>query len=103
MSRRVIQYVVCRIAALVVLLLVGTPAAAWADCPSLGTEAISIAIDNPGVPLTDYFALVTIDTATPIAAGHMRADGGDIRVGDAACTPYAYWLESGINTSATRI
>jgi len=54
---------------------------------------------------------VTVDTATPIAAGHMKASGDDIRfvgimpnvkaVGFGPFLPY--YIESGINTTTTKI
>ena len=53
--------------------------------------------------LTDYQVLIVLDTASPIAEGKMREDGADIRFTDAAGNLLPYWIESGINTEATRI
>jgi len=55
---------------------------------------------------TDYQTVLEIDTATPIAAGQMRADGGDVRVfGDAAHSEALdfYIDPTTLNTTATRI
>ncbi|GAG18290.1 unnamed protein product, partial [marine sediment metagenome] len=61
--------------------------------------------------LYDYQVEATIDTATPIAAGHMESDCSDIRFTDDSTNwndhnwdhSYSYWIESGCNTSATKI
>jgi len=53
--------------------------------------------------LTDYQILVTVDTASLIKQGKMRPDAGDIRFTDENGTLLPYWIESGINTSSTRI
>jgi hypothetical protein len=66
----------------------------------------AITIDNTANSntLTDYQVLVTMDTATPIYLGKMRSDCGDIRFTDSdGVTPLNYWIESGINTTATNI
>ena len=52
--------------------------------------------------LTNYQVLITVDTATPISAGKMRSDCGDIRFYD-GITPLNYWIEGGINTTSTQI
>jgi hypothetical protein len=52
--------------------------------------------------LTDYQVLVTLDTQSLISAGKMRSDGGDIRFADGV-TLLNYWIESGINTTSTKI
>ncbi|MFN7988125.1 MAG: DUF2341 domain-containing protein [Thermoanaerobaculia bacterium] len=61
--------------------------------------------ENSGAALSAYQVSVTIDTATPIAAGQMRADAGDLRFGpDVAGTSfYPYWIESGVNTASTMV
>jgi len=54
--------------------------------------------------LTNYQVLITVDTASIISAGKMRSDGGDIRFTDSdGGTLLNYWIESGINTSYTKI
>jgi len=65
-----------------------------------------ITINNTGnaSSLADYQVLVTVDTANLISAGKMRSDGGDIRFTDGdGTTLISYWIESGINTTSTRI
>jgi hypothetical protein len=54
--------------------------------------------------LTDYQVLVTLDTSSTISAGKMRSDCGDIRFTDSdGVTNLNYWLESGCNTTSTKI
>jgi hypothetical protein len=56
--------------------------------------------------LTNYQVLLVVNTAAPIAAGHMRADGADIRFSANVCSPvvmYDYWIENFLNTDSTRI
>jgi len=65
-----------------------------------------VRIDNSQNPnnLTYYQVLVTVDTAFLIAQGKMRSDCGDIRFTDSdGVTLLPYWIESGINTSTTKI
>jgi len=66
--------------------------------------ARNITIDNSSnsSSLTDYQVLITVDTATPISAGKMRSDCGDIRFYDGT-NNLSYWIEGGINTTSTRI
>jgi hypothetical protein len=53
---------------------------------------------------TDFQMLVTVNTAVPIAAGKMKADGSDIRFTmNGSLTELNYWIEEGINTAATKI
>jgi len=54
--------------------------------------------------LTDYQVLITLDTQGLISAGKMKNDCGDIRFTDSdGSTQLNYWLESGCNTTATKI
>jgi len=54
--------------------------------------------------LTNYQVLVTVDTASLISAGKMRSDCGDIRFTDIdGVTILPYWIESGVNTTTTKI
>jgi hypothetical protein len=60
--------------------------------------------NNTASALTNYQVLVIIDTQTLISQGKMRSDGGDIRfTGSDGVTLIDYWVESGINTTSTRI
>jgi hypothetical protein len=54
--------------------------------------------------LTDYQVLVTLDTQSLISQGKMRSDCGDIRFIDSdGTTLLNYWIESGCNTTNTKI
>jgi hypothetical protein len=71
---------------------------------SVNTVTRAIAIRNPTAnPLSDYQVPLTIDTQSAISSGKMRSDGGDIRLVDSSSSPVDYWVESGLNTPATRI
>ncbi|MEW5759692.1 MAG: DUF2341 domain-containing protein [Candidatus Thermoplasmatota archaeon] len=63
-----------------------------------------INITNSVSALTDYQVLVTFNTASLISDRKMRPDCGDIRFTDSDCsTSLNYWLESGCNSTDTRI
>ena len=54
--------------------------------------------------LTEYQILVIIDSWTLITEGKLRPDAGDIRFASSdGETELNYWIESGINTTSTRI
>ncbi|MEM0481238.1 MAG: DUF2341 domain-containing protein, partial [Candidatus Aenigmatarchaeota archaeon] len=60
--------------------------------------------ENSGKNLTDYQVLITLDTASLISAGKMKSDCGDIRFTDSdGTTLLNYWIESGCNSTNTRI
>jgi len=61
-------------------------------------------IENYGDNVSNYIAFLEVNTLSPITLGRMNSDGSDIRFGD-GCTSnyYDYWIQSGINTSSTRI
>jgi uncharacterized repeat protein (TIGR01451 family) len=70
------------------------------------TYRVPITITNgSGLTRTDYQVLIELDTQVLIAQGKMRADGGDIRFSTDSdgTTLIDYWIESGINTTNTRI
>lgn len=65
-----------------------------------------ITIDNTGNSntLTDYQVLVTADTAALISAGKLISNCADIRFADSdLTTPLNYWLESGCNSTSTKL
>ncbi|RLI58598.1 MAG: hypothetical protein DRO67_10580, partial [Candidatus Asgardarchaeum californiense] len=81
-----------------------SPSLCWWD--SSWQYRVPIEINNTGNSnnLTDYQVLVTVDTATLISDGKMRSDCGDIRFVDSDdSTKLSYWIESGCNTSSTKI
>jgi len=59
--------------------------------------------ENSGATLTDYQIRLVLDTASMVAAGHLRADAADLRFGTAASggTLMDYYIESGVNTAST--
>ena len=75
----------------------------WWDTSWVYRKPINIT-ENSGSTLTDYQILVTVDTQSLISAGKMRTNGGDIRFTDTdGTTLINYWVESGINTTSTKI
>jgi len=67
-------------------------------------RAVTINNTQNSNTLTDYQVLVVVDTASLIAQGKMRSDCGDIRFTDEdGVTQLNYWIESGCNTTSTRI
>ncbi len=67
-------------------------------------QAITIT-NNATTAGTNIQVLVTLNTATTIAANQMQANGNDIRFGStcSGATLYNYYIESGINTATTKI
>ena len=61
--------------------------------------------EHSGNLITDYQLKITVDTQTPISNGDMSSSGDDIRF-STSCNGgslLSYWIESGLNTSATQI
>ncbi|MCX7779086.1 MAG: DUF2341 domain-containing protein [Patescibacteria group bacterium] len=64
----------------------------------------SITINNPsGQELKNYQILLTINTAELISAGELQSDCDDLRFTSLSGASLNYWLESGCNTSQTKI
>lgn len=102
------KYVVPRYLLFAALLLaIAGSSAAHAQCLSSWLYKAPVTISNTGgtAALTDHQVLVTINTQALISSGKMRPDGADIRfiVNEATCATACYWIESGLNTPATRI
>ena len=59
--------------------------------------------ESSGATLTDYQIRLVLDTASMVAAGHLRADAADLRFGTAASggTLMDYYIERGVNTAST--
>ena len=69
------------------------------------TYRMQMTIDNQSntSSLTDFQTLIILNTADLITAGKMMTAGEDIRFVDESGMPAAYWIESGMNTTQTRI
>src|SRR4030095_1189803 len=63
---------------------------------------ITVTNNNPA-GYTNFEVRDSINTLALISSGKMKADGGDIRFADSLCNSLNYFVESGINTNATRI
>lgn len=60
--------------------------------------------ENSGIDLKNYQIMISLDTASLIAAGKMRSDCGDIRFFDETGKMLNYYIEPGTcNTPSTRI
>ena len=61
--------------------------------------------ENSGANVIDYQMLITFDSQTLIGNGQMNANGSDIRFtsGCTGGTNFNYWIESGINTTTTKV
>ncbi len=63
-----------------------------------------VTISNSGSTLTDYQILITIDTAALVTAGKLLSSCNDIRFSSSdGSTLLNYWIESGCNTTSTKI
>ena len=78
---------------------------AQSQCLSAWKYYLPITVaNNTFANLSDYQVKVTVNTATPIAAGKMISTGDDIRFIDgASCNNLNYWIESGMNSANTVI
>jgi DNA-binding MarR family transcriptional regulator len=91
---------------LVIIACLSLASVALADAtwwnPSWQYRISATITENSGKDLTNYQALITIDTQSLISSNKMRSDCGDIRfVADGV--EASYWLESGCSSSNTRI
>ncbi len=63
-----------------------------------------VTISNSGSTLADYQILITIDTSTLVTAGKLLSSCNDIRFSSSdGSTLLNYWIESGCNTTSTKI
>lgn len=62
-----------------------------------------LTINNSGSSLSNFQVRLVVNTQALISAGKMNSAGNDIRFADASCNNIPYWIESGINTTATVI
>lgn len=56
-----------------------------------------------GTALSNYQVSITLNTAALVSAGQMLASGNDIRFTDNSCNNLNYWIQSGMNSTATVI
>ncbi len=83
----------------------------WSVCPRLSADGggfwtykRSIAIvGSVAGGQVNYVVPVVIDTAALVGAGKLRANGADLRFANASGAELTWWLESGINTPATKV
>ncbi|MFM9947177.1 MAG: DUF2341 domain-containing protein [Saprospiraceae bacterium] len=61
--------------------------------------------ENSGLNVANYQLLLTLNTQDLVTAGQINANGDDIRFGADlnGTTLFSYWIESGMNTSNTKI
>jgi hypothetical protein len=76
---------------------------AWWNTSWLYRRPITINNTLNSNTLTDYQVLITLDTRTLISQGKMRSDCGDIRFANSTDYLLNYWIESGCNTTSTKI
>ena len=76
----------------------------WCNNLSDWKYRIPITITNPtSYDMIDFEVALIINTSALISAGKMNLDGSDIRIVDATCGILPHYIESGLNTTATRI
>jgi hypothetical protein len=76
-----------------------------AQCLPGWSHFMPVTVSAPGNPglLTNFQAVLSVNTATLVAGGQMQANGDDIRFVDSLCNPIPYYIESGMNTATTKI
>ncbi|MFI5306628.1 MAG: DUF2341 domain-containing protein [Polyangiales bacterium] len=81
-----------------------TPPPSMPECTLADyTYGRMIDIVNTGIEQQDVTIEVTLDTATLIAASKMQSDCDDLRFVDYGANTLSYWIESGCNTTTTRV
>jgi hypothetical protein len=77
------------------------------DCFQDWTFRLPVEVNNTlnATPAVDMQVRLVINTADLVTAGQMQASGADIRFVDSenCCLPLCYWIENGMNTTATTI
>lgn len=76
------------------------------NCTAGWNYYMPITVSNPNTsPLTDHQVMITVNTAALVASGHMQSDGDDIRFfsSSVCCEEYPYYIDSGMNSTATKI
>jgi gliding motility-associated-like protein len=64
----------------------------------------TVSASNPNASAyTDIQVKIVLNTQALISAGKMNANGDDIRFTDSLCNNLHYWIDSGLNTTATII
>jgi len=75
----------------------------WMSSSWAYRRGVAVSNDSGGT-LTDEDVLLEVDTSSLISAGKMQNDCDDLRFTDSdETTAIDYWIESGCNTSSTRI
>lgn len=77
-----------------------------ASCHDYGSYYEPITVSNASAStLTNQQIMLVVNTAVPIAAGKMSADGHELRVTNSDCSvEYSFWLEPGtINSTLTNL
>jgi len=90
-----------QIKALLLALISGSSFAWWDSSFPYRTQ---VNISNSGSLLSDYQVNISLNTQALVSAGKMRSDCGDLRIvasNDSSQLPF--WIESGCNTTATKI
>ncbi|MBI4345534.1 MAG: DUF2341 domain-containing protein, partial [Elusimicrobia bacterium] len=83
--------------------LTGASGPAWFNASWQYRRTIAIDSTNAST-LADYQVALTLNTQALISGGRMNADGSDIRfTASDGTTPISHWVESGLNTTATKI
>jgi len=82
------------------MLLAGSSFAWW---DATFQYRLPVNLSNAGSTLTDYQVNITLNTSSLISAGKMRPDCADLRFANFTGANVSYWMESGCNSSATRI
>ncbi|MBE9548907.1 MAG: DUF2341 domain-containing protein [Proteobacteria bacterium] len=90
----------------ILFLLLFLPVASFAQAYNDWQYAAPVTVDNSANADTysDFQVQVSIDTATLVAAGKLKADGSDLRFSDLGLTTgLCYFIESGMNTATTLV
>lgn len=74
----------------------------WFDTGFAYRNSLTIS-NSSGSTQTNYQVLVSLNTQSLVTATKMKSDCSDIRFSDDVGVELSYWVESGCNTSSTRV
>jgi hypothetical protein len=84
------------------LIVTYTDSTTWFDSSWQYRKGLTIT-NSTGSSLTNMQKLITVDTATLIAAGKLQSNCNDLRFADSSGNALSYYIDSGCNTSSTKI
>lgn len=84
------------------LLVTYSDTVTWFDNDWLYRQGVTVT-NSTGSSISNLQKLITVDTASLISAGKLQSDCDDLRFADSSGTALSYYIDSGCNSSSTKI